>query len=132
VAPHKKKIRAIWSFFILILLTAIGARFGSMYSNKSMFYVYILYSSSANKFYIGQTYDLNNRISEHNNGIFKGSFTSQASDWEYYVIIECSSRQQALNIEQHIKRMRTRTYYKNLKNCPDLSAKLIALYKSND
>jgi putative endonuclease len=95
-----------------------------------MFYVYILYSSSANKFYIGQTSDLDKRKTEHNNGIFTGSFTSQASDWEYYFIIECNNRQQALKIEQHIKRMRNRTYYKNLKDYPELSVKLLSLYNS--
>ncbi|MFZ5948154.1 GIY-YIG nuclease family protein [Stygiobacter electus] len=38
-----------------------------------MYYVYVLYSLSLNKRYVGSTSDLTNRISEHNSG--KSKFT---------------------------------------------------------
>ncbi|MCK4288571.1 MAG: GIY-YIG nuclease family protein [Bacteroidales bacterium] len=39
-----------------------------------MFYVYIIHPKSIDKFYIGQTLDIKQRISEHNSGTYYGSF----------------------------------------------------------
>ena len=45
-----------------------------------MYFIYILYSESANKYYVGHTDNLERRLFEHNNGMTR--FTSNiASDW---------------------------------------------------
>jgi len=42
-----------------------------------MFYVYILYSQSADKFYVGQTPDVQKRLREHNNPSEKSEFSTK-------------------------------------------------------
>ena len=44
-----------------------------------IYHVYILYSSSLDRFYVGQTNDLQNRIVEHNNG--ESAYTSTGVPW---------------------------------------------------
>ena len=41
--------------------------------------VYVLYSKRLNRFYVGQTTNLENRLSEHNNG--ESPYTSQGTPW---------------------------------------------------
>ena len=72
------------------------------------FSVYILYSKILNKFYIGQTHDLNERIFMHIEKQFEDSFTAKANDWELFHSITCKSRTQAMKIESHIKKMKSR------------------------
>jgi len=97
-------------------------------SFKMSYSVYIIYSESTDLFYIGQTENLSVRLDMHCNENFKGSFTSKAKDWKLYYFLECSTREQALKIEQHIKKNRTRKYYQSLKIYPEISEKLIDKY----
>ena len=96
------------------------------------FCVYILYSQSLDKFYIGQTVDLENRFEQHVSHSFAGSFTTHANDWSVFLTIECSNRKQALLIEAHIKKMKSKVYIQNLKKFPSLREKLIAKYSTPD
>jgi len=80
--------------------------------------VYILYSKILDRFYIGQTKDLNERILLHIEKQFEDSFTSRANDWELFHMILCKSRVQAIQIEGHIKKMKSRKYMLNLKVYP--------------
>ena len=93
------------------------------------YYTYIIRSSSTDSYYIGSTENLQNRLRIHNEGGYIGSSTKKANDWKVYFYIECSSRSQAENIEKHIKRMRTRIYYRNLTIYPEMSEKLLERYK---
>ena len=93
-------------------------------------FVYVIYSVSADKYYIGETSDVNERIKQHNSGFYESSFSKQASDWEIYWMLECKSRSQALKIEQHIKKMRNRKFYANLVHYPEISQKLIIRFPS--
>jgi len=43
------------------------------------FYIYILYSSALDQYYVGHTEDLQNRLFRHNNSGSKS--TKKASDW---------------------------------------------------
>ncbi len=92
------------------------------------YFVYILFSASANRFYIGQTCDLKERLKQHNSSFYLGASTKGITDWEIYWFLECDSRQQALQLESHIKKMRNRTYYSNLKKYPEISLKLLKKY----
>ena len=93
-----------------------------------MYYVYILYSNSQNSYYIGQTLDIEQRINEHNSGKYSGSFTKIATDWKLFFKITCKSRTQAIKIETHIKKMKSRKYLENLKLYPGISEKLLSKY----
>jgi putative endonuclease len=92
------------------------------------FCVYILYSKSIDRYYIGYTENLASRLVQHNRHVFKGSFTDRSEDWDIYFLIECESESQAISIEKHIKKNKSRNYLENLKHYPEISRKLLAQY----
>ena len=91
--------------------------------------VYILFSVQLDRYYIGQSENLPLRLEQHNSGYFSGSFTSQVNDWELFHEIPCESKRQAIQIESHIKRMKSVIYYENLKKHPDISVRLLEKYQ---
>ncbi len=95
-----------------------------------MYRVYILYSRAKDSYYIGQTMDLESRIFEHNFHRYQGAETRKATDWELFYAIKCESRTQAILIERHIKKMKSRSYIQNLKKYSDITEKLLQKYKS--
>jgi len=76
------------------------------------FFVYILYSNSLNKYYIGQTYDLIARLEKHQDKTTR--FTKQADDWKLVYNEEYSTRKGAMNREKEIKRIKSKQYIQNL------------------
>ncbi len=93
-----------------------------------MHYVYIIYSESTDKFYVGQTENIERRIYWHNTSEFQNSYTIRAIDWKLFYSITCKDKKQALKIEKHIKSMKSRKYYMNLKKYPEISQKLLSRY----
>ena len=95
-----------------------------------MTYCYIIYSRKLDRFYVGITGDrLISRLAKHINSYYgKSSYTSKAQDWKLHYWIACKNRKQAVSIERHIKRMKSREYLLNLKRYPALTAKLLAKY----
>ncbi len=91
------------------------------------FIVYIIYSVSTDKYYVGQTVDLDERLILHNTGEFSHSYTKPGIPWQLYHI-ECNSKKQAVSIETHIKRMKSIKYYQSLKIYPELTVKLLIKY----
>ena len=89
-----------------------------------MHYVYILHSQTLNRFYVGQTQNLEQRINFHHNPTNKKAFVAKANDWELNYNIACNSNNQALAIEKHIKRMKSKKYIQNLKKDPEITQKL--------
>jgi len=51
--------------------------------------IYTLFSESTNKYYVGQTVDLDARIGLHNTAEFAGSSTKFGIPWIVYYTIEC-------------------------------------------
>jgi len=91
--------------------------------------VYILFSASANAYYVGSCEDLQLRLNDHNSGKYPGSYTRKATDWEVYLSIPDLSYSQARNIEQHIKRMKSRVYLENLLKFPEIISRLKDTYR---
>jgi putative endonuclease len=91
--------------------------------------VYILYSETADKFYIGCTKDLQQRFEYHILREFPSSFTAKYSDWKLFFELPDLSITKARKIETHIKRMKSRSYLENMKKYPELSARLIQKYR---
>ena len=85
-----------------------------------MYYCYILYSLNLNKYYIGETENIDKRLELHNSNFFGGSFTSQSNDWKLYLIIPSKDRSHARKIEAFIKKMKNRNFIVRLKNDPNL------------
>ncbi len=71
-----------------------------------MHFVYILYTPSKDRYYVGESAFVSGRLDQHNEGFYKGAATKLASDWELFLEIECSDRSQALKIERFIKKNR--------------------------
>ena len=90
--------------------------------------VYVLYSNSINRFYIGSCANMDKRLVEHNTN-FRSAFTSRANDWKLYYVIEDLEYQQARKIEAHIKRMKSRKYIENLKTYPEITTNLKTKYQ---
>ena len=87
---------------------------------------YILYSKSINRYYVGYTTDIEERIKLHNNGHFGGrSYTQKASDWELFLLIPCETVSQSVLIESRIKKMKSRKYIENLKKYPEMIEKIL-------
>ncbi len=78
-----------------------------------LFYVYLLYSPSGNKYYVGQTDDLTYRLLVHNE-LGSGSYTSRYRPWELKWWMEVPSRSLAMQVEQYIKGRKSRTYLERL------------------
>jgi putative endonuclease len=89
--------------------------------------VYILFSQSAGQFYVGSTkLSLEERLKIHLDGLLPGAFTAKAKDWKPFLVIECSTIQQARWIEMHIKKQKSRRYIQNLAQFPEMQEKLLA------
>jgi len=79
-----------------------------------MFYIYILYSDSADRYYIGHTNDPDRRLTEHNTSE-ELKFTSKYRPWTMLLAFEVSeSRGEAIKVERFIKRQKSRTFIKKL------------------
>jgi putative endonuclease len=72
------------------------------------FYVYIIYSATIDKFYIGYTTDLQKRHEAHNSGI--STFTSKAKDWKLKYSEKYETRELAMKREREIKSKKSRKY----------------------
>ncbi len=73
-----------------------------------MFYIYILYSASSDKYYVGYTNDYIRRIVEHNSSD-RNTFTSKHRPWVLKAVFECSdSEAAAISIERYIKSQKSR------------------------
>jgi len=90
------------------------------------FCCYILYSKSINRYYIGYTSDIRERVILHNNGHFGGrSYTCKASDWDLFLLIPCDTISEAMFLESKIKNMKSKNYIENLKKYPEMVEKLL-------
>ncbi|MBU0687321.1 MAG: GIY-YIG nuclease family protein [Candidatus Margulisbacteria bacterium] len=73
-----------------------------------MYYVYILKSKKDNKLYIGQTSDLQERLSAHNRGSVKSTKNRKPLKLIYHE--EFSTRSNAIKRESYLKRMKNSQY----------------------
>ena len=73
-----------------------------------MFYVYILYSETLDRYYVGQSNNLDERLMSHLSGISR--YTSIAKDWKMVYHEQFSSRTDALKRENEIKKKKSRKY----------------------
>ncbi len=96
-----------------------------------MHHVYILYSKTLDRFYIGNT-DLlpEKRLEQHNSSFNSGSFTTKGIPWILFLEIPCQSRLQARQVELHIKKMKSRKYINNLKQYSEMRIKLLKRFDS--
>lgn len=93
---------------------------------------YILYSNSLDKYYIGITTEsIYERLLLHNSSGYGQHYTSQVTDWEIFHFIECSCTKQMIQIEKHLKKMKSRIYIENLRKYQETTEKLLIKYSCN-
>ncbi|PIR73182.1 MAG: endonuclease [Candidatus Moranbacteria bacterium CG10_big_fil_rev_8_21_14_0_10_35_21] len=77
------------------------------------FKVYIIHNKDRDKYYIGQTYDLEKRILEHNSGL--SNFTSKYKGiWEVVYTEIYTTRTEAIKREIFLKKQKNKDFYKRL------------------
>ncbi len=67
-----------------------------------MYMVYILYSESLGRYYVGQTKDLEERQERHNQG--REKYTKRGIPWFVVASFTCSSQSEVVRLESKIKR----------------------------
>ncbi len=87
--------------------------------------LYILHSKTINKYYIGQTQNIQQRIVQHNTHHNKKGFTKAAIDWEVVFTFENQNKTTILKLERFIKRMKSPTFIKKIITTPDLLQDII-------
>ena len=78
-----------------------------------MYTVYAIYNADANKFYIGQTVNLTERIQLHNAHLFKGYTSQFKGEWKVIYSESVSTRSEALKREKQLKSFRGREFIKS-------------------
>ena len=73
-----------------------------------MYTVYILYSQTLDRYYVGQSEDLDKRLLSHFSGI--SPYTSIAKDWQLVYKERFNTRNEAIRRENEIKRKKSRKY----------------------
>jgi putative endonuclease len=78
-----------------------------------MFYVYLLYSSTFNKTYVGFTSDLESRLMAHNHVKNKG-WTKRYQPWEVIYTEKFETKQAAMLREKELKTSKGRDFIAQL------------------
>ena len=79
-----------------------------------MYYIYILYSDVAAKYYVGYTDEPQRRLAEHNTKPFN-TYTSKYRPWILKAVFECNEKEaEAIKIERFIKKQKSRKLIEQL------------------
>ena len=79
----------------------------------TMFTIYTIYNKDHDKIYIGQTWNLSERLNQHDNKIFTNSYTSRFSgEWQLIYQEYVFDRSDALKREKQLKSYRGREFIK--------------------
>jgi len=86
-----------------------------------VYYTYILYSRTIDKFYVGYSNDLVLRLERHNSGW--GKYSSRGIPWQLVYSESYSTKTAAIKRENEIKKKKSRKYIEFLVNgqegCPE-------------
>ena len=77
-----------------------------------MYTLYILYSESFDRFYVGYSNDIERRLSEHNRK--KGKFTDAGIPWKLFYSETFTDKKNAMTREKFIKSRKSKDFIKNL------------------
>jgi len=89
-----------------------------------MYSVYILYSATLEKFYIGYSGDVSSRLAYHNDVSRNSIWTKRGVPWALFLKIDHLDKSQAMKIEKYIKKMKSKQYISNLKKYPEVIGRL--------
>ena len=79
-----------------------------------MFFIYIIHSEKADKFYVGYSKDPHRRLIEHNTKPFN-TYTSKYRPWILKAIFQCSMEEkEAIAMERFIKKQKSKKFLQQL------------------
>jgi putative endonuclease len=79
---------------------------------KFMFYTYILHSKTLDKYYVGSTNNIEDRIQRHNQG--RSTFTKTGIPWELLYFETYQTRSEAYQRELFIKSKKSKSFIAQL------------------
>jgi putative endonuclease len=91
-----------------------------------MHYLYILYSEKSDKYYTGETPNLNSRLDLHNTHHFKNAFTKSANDWMIKLTFNTEYKEDAVFLEGFIKRMKSRKFIEKVIKNPIILEQILS------
>ena len=77
-----------------------------------MYSVYILYSKSFDRYYVGYTNNIERRVAEHNRK--KGKFTDKGIPWKLVFFENFQTKKEAIDREKYIKRRKSKIFIAEL------------------
>ena len=96
----------------------------------AVYYIYILYSIKADRYYIGHTNDPVRRLEEHNTAE-KNSYSSKFRPWELKKVFEVSeSRGETRKLENYMKRLKSRKEIEKLLEDESLFERILQLVRA--
>ncbi len=78
-----------------------------------MYFVYILYSLSIDKYYIGKSQNVDNRLTYHNSK-FNTIWTKRGKPWVLEKVLEFSDSKEASKAETFIKKQKSRYFIEKI------------------
>ena len=75
-----------------------------------MHFIYIIYTTALDKYYVGESINPIERVAQHNNGFYKGSSTSYTKDWDLKLSLPVAKKEDAVKIESYIKSMKSKSF----------------------
>ncbi len=79
-----------------------------------MFYIYILYSTNADKYYVGNSQDPWHRLEQHNTA-WTTKYTGKQGKWSLQAVFQVSEdRGETVKLESFIKRQKSRKLIERL------------------
>jgi putative endonuclease len=93
-----------------------------------MYFIYILYSQSSDKYYVGYSSDPQRRLLEHNTKPFN-TYTSKSRPWVLKAVFNCGDEKAvAMKFETYIKKQKSKLFILKLisdRELPPTLAKLV-------
>jgi putative endonuclease len=89
-------------------------------------FLYILYSKTSTKYYVGETHNVHERISKHNQHAYSNSYSKIANDWKLVLSYECDNRDNALYLERFIKRMKSKVFIEKIISKPEILSDILS------
>ncbi|HOP62926.1 MAG TPA: GIY-YIG nuclease family protein [Spirochaetota bacterium] len=80
------------------------------------FFTYIIQSESTERYYIGHTHDLDDRLQQHNTHVFRGSISTKRlkGPWKLVYSEQFQCRSEAMKREKQIKNWKSSKAIKDL------------------
>ena len=77
------------------------------------YFIYIIYSVSIDKYYVGYSKDPWVRLLQHNSNT-QDKYTGRTKDWKLEAVFEVENQSKAIQIERFIKRQKSRKFIERI------------------